>query len=184
MLQKFFIWILKITGWKLTGQLPVEKKFVMIVAPHTSNWDLLVGLMAMFAVGGRFNFLAKRQIFFFPFSLVLRGLGGYPVDRSKSHALVDQVVDIFNTRDEFVLAITPEGTRSPVKRWKTGFYRIAEKAGIPIGMVGFDYKKKEIVLRKAFWPTGDIEKDFQDIFAFYSQMQGKYPQPLPEPPTE
>lgn len=180
MLQKIFKAVLKLTGWKLVGQLPVEKKFVMIVAPHTSNWDLFVGLMGKFAIGGRFNFLAKRQVFFFPLGLFLKSLGGIPVDRSKSHALVDQVVDIFKTRDEFVLAITPEGTRSPVKRWKTGFYHIAQKANIPIAMVAFDYKNKEIILRKAFWPTGDIDKDFKEIQGFYRGIHGKYPKEIPE----
>ncbi|QDP72860.1 acyltransferase [Legionella israelensis] len=179
-MQKLSQMLLHLFGWKIQGKLPLLNKYILIVAPHTSNWDLLVGLTAQFAVGGRFHFLAKKQLFFFPLNLFLKAMGGIPVDRSKSQDLVEQAVQLFEQKEKFVLGITPEGTRSPVKRWKTGFYHIANKAKIPIVMVGFDYAKKEIIINEPFWPTGDINKDFPQVLDFYRGIQGRYPQKIPD----
>lgn len=178
-MQKLGQLLLRLLGWKINGELPAKNKFVLIVAPHTSNWDFVIGLIAEFAVGGRFHFLAKKQLFFFPLNFFLKMVGGIPVDRSKSHDLVEQVVHLFEQKEDFVLGITPEGTRSPVKRWKTGFYHIANKAKIPIAMVGFDYVKKEIRIREPFWPTGDMDKDMPKILDFYRGIQGRYPKDIP-----
>ncbi len=172
--------ILRWIGWKIKGQMPDKKKFVLIVAPHTSNWDTIIGLLGRYAVGIQPKFIAKKEVFFFPLGPILKAVGGIPLDRSKHHNLVEQMVELFKDKDEFILGLTPEGTRSPVKRWKTGFYHIAEKADVPIAMVGFDYPKKEIIIREPFWTTGDIEKDFEDILKFHRSIEGRYPKKIPD----
>lgn len=179
-IQKFGRFFLKLFGWKVVGELPNDKKYVVVVAPHTSNWDFMVGLFARFAVGVKINFLAKDQLFFFPLGLFFKALGGAPVDRSKKNNRVESVVELFHSRDEFKLAITPEGTRGPVTRWKEGFYHIACKAGLPLAMVALDYATKEVRIREAFWPTGDINKDFPQILDYYRKIKGCYPKNIPE----
>ncbi len=179
-MQRFGQFIFKLFGWKVVGELPKEKKYVVVVAPHTSNWDFMVGLFARFSLGVKINFLAKRQLFFFPLGPILRILGGAPVDRSKKNNAVDKVVNLFHTQDEFRLAITPEGTRGPVTRWKEGFYHIACKAKLPLAMVAFDYASKEVRIREAFWPTGDISTDFPKILDYYRHIKGYYPKAVPE----
>ena len=148
--------ILKLMGWKIIGELPKDKKYMLIVAPHTSNWDLVIGLCARFALGVRINFLAKKQVFFFPLGIFLKAVGGIPVDRNRKDNKVQQVVDLYSHSENLKLAITPEGTRSPVTRWKEGFYHIAVQASIPIVMVGFDYSTKEIRISPLFLPSGNI----------------------------
>jgi 1-acyl-sn-glycerol-3-phosphate acyltransferase len=179
MMQAFGRFILKLFGWKVVGELPNTKKYVVVVAPHTSNWDFLVGLFARFSVGVKINFLAKRQLFFFPLGLLLRALGGAPVDRARTTNKVDKVVDLFKKNDAFKLAITPEGTRGPVTRWKEGFYHIACKAQLPVAMVALDYGSKEVRIREVFWPTGDISKDFPLILDYYRKISGRYPKHVP-----
>lgn len=172
--------ILRVLGWKIVGELPQDKKYIVIVAPHTSNWDFVIGLCARFAIGVKINFLAKNQLFFFPLGTLLRAVGGSPVDRSKQGNTVDQVVELYRQRDELKLAITPEGTRSPVARWKEGFYHIARQAGVSIVMIGFDYSTKEIRIRDPFWPCGDINKDFPQFLAYFRTIKGFYPKEIPE----
>ena len=179
-MQKFTQFILKIMGWKIVGALPNIKQYVLIVAPHTSNWDLIIGLCARFAVGVKINFLAKHQLFFFPLGTILRAMGGTPVNRSKKGNRVDQVVVLFQQQEHFKLGLAPEGTRSPVTRWKEGFYHMASQANIPIVMVGFDYPSKEVRVREPFWPTKDISSDFVDILAFFRTIRGKCPKELPD----
>ncbi|CAM2959400.1 acyltransferase [Legionella steigerwaltii] len=179
-MKKLGRFILKLFGWKVVGALPQDKKYLVVVAPHTSNWDFLVGLFARFSVGVKINFLAKNQLFFFPLGLLLRALGGAPVDRSKKSKTVEQVVDIFRSRDEFKLAITPEGTRGPVTRWKEGFYHIACQAGLPIVMVGPDYASKELRIHEKFQPSGDIDSDFPKILDFFRTIRGCYPKEIPD----
>jgi 1-acyl-sn-glycerol-3-phosphate acyltransferase len=178
--KKFGTFFLKLFGWKVVGKLPNDKKYILIVAPHTSNWDFLVGLFARFSVGVRINFLAKDQLFFFPLGLFLRTVGGAPVDRSKKDNMVEKVVDLFHSRDEFVLAITPEGTRGPVTRWKEGFYHIACKAQIPLALVALDYASKEVRIQEAFWPSGNLNTDFPQILDYYRTIKGRYPKEIPE----
>jgi 1-acyl-sn-glycerol-3-phosphate acyltransferase len=178
-MQKLAQLLLKLMGWKIVGELPKQSKYVLIVAPHTSNWDLVIGLIARFAVGVRMNFLAKHQVFFFPLGPFLRAMGGAPVDRSKIGNVVEQSVEIFNQHETFVLGLAPEGTRSPVNRWKEGFYHIAYAAKVPIALVGFDYPSKEIRLREAFWPTGDVAKDFPEILDYYRTIRGRHAKDIP-----
>ena len=179
-MQNFGAFVLKLFGWKIVGTLPQEKKYLLIVAPHTSNWDFPIGLFARFALNTKINFLAKKQLFFFPLGPLLRALGGAPVDRSKKSNSVEKVVELFQTKDEFKLAITPEGTRSPVTRWKAGFYYIACQAKLPIVMVALDYASKELRLNEAFVPCGDINKDFPNILTYYKTIKGRYPKEIPE----
>jgi len=179
-MQKICNFILKLFGWKIVGDLPDYKKYIVVVAPHTSNWDLMVGLCARFVVNTKINFLAKNQLFFFPLGYLLKALGGAPVDRSKKNNKVEQVVELFNTSDELKLAIAPEGTRSPVTRWKEGFYHIAQQAGVCIVMVGLDYASKEVRVHEPLWPSGDINKDFPQILEYFRSIKGCYPKEIPE----
>ncbi|WP_298628451.1 1-acyl-sn-glycerol-3-phosphate acyltransferase [uncultured Legionella sp.] len=179
-MQSICKFIYKIFGWKIVGELPKDKKFIIIVAPHTSNWDFITCLCARFIVGVKVNFLAKNQLFFFPFGLLLRAIGGAPVDRSKKGNKVETVVELFRNSDEFRLALAPEGTRSPVTRWKEGFYHIACKAGLPIVMLGPDYASKEIRIQEPFWPSGDIDADFPKILEFFRTIKGYKPKEIPD----
>lgn len=179
-MQKLSRFLFKLIGWRIVGELPAEKKYIVIVAPHTSNWDLVICLIARFAVGVKVNFLAKNQLFFFPLGALLRALGGTSVDRSKHGNKVEQVVMLFKQADELRLGLAPEGTRSPVTRWKEGFYHIACQAGIPIVMIGPDYASKQIRIADALWPSGDINKDFPQIIAFFRTIRGRYPKEIPD----
>lgn len=179
-MQKISRFILTLFGWKVIGSLPDDKKYILIVAPHTSNWDLVIGLLARFAVGAKINFLAKNQLFFFPLGSLLRALGGTPVDRSKQGNKVQQVVALFQQENELILGLAPEGTRSFVARWKEGFYHIAALADIPIVMVGLDYSSKEVRVREVFWPTNNIDKDFPQILAYFKTIHGRYPKEIPD----
>ncbi|MGC1183405.1 1-acyl-sn-glycerol-3-phosphate acyltransferase [Legionella sp.] len=179
-MQKFGTFFLKLFGWKVVGNLPTDKKYIVIVAPHTSNWDFPIGLFARFSQGVKIHFLAKDQLFFFPLGLFLRAVGGTPIDRSQKNNNVEKVVELFSSRDDFKLAITPEGTRSAVTRWKEGFYHIACKAKLPLVMVALDYPSKEVRIREAFWPSGDITKDFPQVLDYYRKIAGCYPKKIPE----
>ncbi len=172
--------ILKLIGWKLVGTLPSDKKYIVIVAPHTSNWDLVIGLLGRFATEAKINFLAKKQLFFFPLGNLLRALGGTAVDRSKQGNKVEQIVELYKQLDELILGLAPEGTRSLVTRWKEGFYHIAMQTGISIVMIGFDYPSKEIRIHEPFWPTGDINKDFPQFVSYFRTIRGRYPKELPD----
>jgi 1-acyl-sn-glycerol-3-phosphate acyltransferase len=172
-------WILSLFGWKIVGQLPATKKYVLIVAPHTSNWDLIIGLLARFAVKTRIHFLAKKEIFVFPLKQFFEAVGGTPVDRSQKANRVDQLVEVFNTHEHYILGLAPEGTRSPVSRWKFGFYHIANKANVPIVMVGMDYPSREVRIAPEFQPSGDVEADYDKMIDFFKGIQGKVPKTYP-----
>lgn len=148
----------------------------MIVAPHTSNWDFFVGLAARSILKLETKYLAKKELFRFPFGIIFRMLGGYPVDRTKHTNLVDAVANVYNAHERFSICITPEGTRKYVAEWKTGFYRIAEKLNIPIVMAGFDYSKKHVTVEPPFFTTGNIEKDIDFIKKYYRNIKGKHPE--------
>lgn len=172
--------IFKLIGWKVVGHLPDAKKYILIVAPHTSNWDFVIGLCARFVVGVKINFIAKHQLFVFPLNIFFKAVGGAPVDRSKKGNKVEQIVELFNRSEAFRLAIAPEGTRSPVRRWKEGFYHIADQAKIPIVMIGLDYPSKEVRISEPFTPGGDIQKDFSKILAYFRAIRGRYPKEIPD----
>lgn len=147
----------------------------MIVAPHTSNWDFFVGLLARSILNLDTKYVAKKELFRFPFGWLFKSLGGYPVDRSKHTRFVEAVCDIFNSKERFSIAITPEGTRSYAPNWKTGFYYIANKLSIPVILVGFDYGKKQVVLKEPFYLTGDSDKDIEEMKKYFRNFKGKNP---------
>jgi 1-acyl-sn-glycerol-3-phosphate acyltransferase len=165
-------------GWKITGSFSTDiKKYIIAVAPHTSNWDFVIGVMARSILRlQKAKFLGKSQLFKAPYGWFFRWLGGYPVYRNQHQDMVQQVVDIFNRHDEFVLAIAPEGTRKKVQKLKTGFYYIALRARVPIVPCGFDFEKKQIVIGNPLHPSGDLDSDLKVLLSFYSQIKGKNPE--------
>ncbi len=177
MRKKFGRFVLNLFGWKTTGNLPPDiKKCVVIVAPHTSNWDFFVGFFGYMTIGVRAKYLIKKEAFFFPLGLIVKALGGIPVDRSRSSNIVHQVGEMFSHQDELVITITPEGTRSLVLHWKRGFYYIAEHAKVPIMLGILDYSKKVVGIGPAFYPTGNYEKDIKEIEAFYMDAIARHPE--------
>lgn len=170
-------WGLKLAGWKIRGPVPRYPKYLIIGAPHTSNWDFVLAIAAKYSLGLKAKFLGKAELFRFPYGWFFRMLGGYPVDRSQSTNMVEQIVEIFRQKEEFAIGLAPEGTRKAVQKWKTGFYHIAAQAGIPIIMIGLDYANKELrIADEPFWPSGDIEKELPQIQAFFAPFRGKRPQ--------
>jgi len=165
---------IKSLGWKTIGPLPVASKYIIIVAPHTSNWDLFYGAIVALALNLDANFMAKKELFRWPFGPLMEWLGGVPIDRTSSGHTVEQVVRRFKEKESFVLAIAPEGTRRKVKYWKSGFYHIAESARVPILLGFLDYARKTGGAGPLIMPTGDIDHDMQIISAFYSQITGKH----------
>ena len=177
MLRPLYILLFKMFGWKIVGQLPQEKKYIIAVAPHTSSWDFPVGVATRSILRiQKAKFLGKSQLFKPPYGWFFRALGGHPVERSTSHDMVDQVVKIFNRHDEFVLALAPEGTRKKVEKLRTGFYYIAKGAQVPIVPVGFDFHKKEIVVSAPLYTTNDMDADMEKILSFYRTIKGRNPE--------
>ncbi len=169
--------IFKWTGWRITGDIPPDlSKYVMIIAPHTSFHDFYIGYAARGIKKLKTRFVAKKELFWFPLGPILKWLGGYPVDRKKNERLVDRVVEIFNSKAAFSIALAPEGTRKKVPRLRSGFYHIAKNAGIPIVMVGFDYKKKTVEIQDPIFPGDNKEKDFQFMWEYYRGVTGKHPE--------
>lgn len=167
--------ILRLAGWKTVGLSDYPLKCIFCVAPHTSNWDLPLGLVAYKAMGRRASFLIKKEWFFFPMNLIFKMLGGIPVDRSRKTSLTEQIAEIFAGREKFQLAITPEATRKRNPDWKMGFYYIAIAANVPIVVVAMDYKKKEIDFKKVIKPSGDAEADLKTIKACYKDVTARHP---------
>lgn len=167
----------KLAGWKVKGQKPNLSKYVIVIAPHTSNWDFFVGWGARNVIGFRPNFLAKKELFQIPLvGWFLKNIGGVAVDRgNRKVKLVDQVVQVFKEKDEFIMTITPEGTRSYSPRWKTGFYRIAHQAGVPIIKIGFDYPTKTVHIDEPYYPGGDMDKELPEIQQYFKDFKGKHP---------
>ncbi|MFZ6771873.1 lysophospholipid acyltransferase family protein [Undibacterium sp. SXout7W] len=167
--------VLRLMGWRIEGQAPAVQKYVLIAAPHTSNWDFPVTLMVCFAMRLRVYWMGKASLFPPVFGLVMRWLGGIPVDRSKAGNLVQSTVDAFHRSERLTVIVPPEGTRGKVTHWKTGFYYIAEGSGVPIALGYLDFKKKLAGIGKMFTPTGDINADMEEIKAFYNGITGKNP---------
>ncbi|WP_420645134.1 lysophospholipid acyltransferase family protein [Candidatus Leptofilum sp.] len=163
----------KISGWQVVGALPNLPKMIIIGAPHTTNWDFPLAMNLIFYTGVRFNWMAKREFFVKPFSYVWDWLGGVPVDRRAANGTVGQTIEAIQKRAKIVLAIAPEGTRSQVNRWRTGFYHIAHGANVPIVPVLVDYGRKILTITEPFIPSGDVETDLPLLQARFKGLQGK-----------
>lgn len=176
LLRWFSIFFLRITGWRTEGRLPAIPKFVLVGAPHTSNWDLPYMLFIVFIFRAKIYWMGKETIFRKPFKRFSKWLGGIPVDRSKSYDVVAQSIQQFNENENLILTIAPSGTRKRVKTWKTGFYHIANGANVPILLGFLDYQRKVGGFGPMLYPTGDIESDMKTIRKFYAGVTGKYPE--------
>ena len=177
MIQGFCRWLLyKKLGWTKCVTLAHPDKFIICLAPHTSNWDFIIGQLYAQAEGFKINFLMKREWFFWPLGVIFKSLGGIPVWRSKHTSMTDNLAETAKTKDSFKLCITPEGTRSPNTEWKKGFYFIALKAEIPILLYGVDYEKKKIVCTDSFTPSGNIDEDMPKIKSYFKDFKGKKPE--------
>ena len=151
--------ILWMIGWKIIGQLPDEKKVIVIGAPHTSNLDFVIAMGSMLSVGLRFSYMMKKEAFFWPVGWLWKKLGGIPIDRSKKNDITQQMTDWFDANDNVMLGITPEGTRKKVDKFKKGYLRMAYAANVPVFIIGLRGHDKTVVLDKIFELSGDIDKD-------------------------
>ena len=171
-------WILatwfRLSGWTIKGRFPAEvPRMVIAVGPHTSAWDVVVGLGARYLIPIRHAyFLGKKELFDGPFGWFFRSIGGTPVDRFSSQGMVQQVAEKFKQHEQFRLAMSPEGTRKRVDKLRTGFYYIAKEAGVPILLAGFDFGKKEVIIGELLTP-GDEAKDLKQIITFFASIEGK-----------
>ncbi|MHC1708500.1 MAG: 1-acyl-sn-glycerol-3-phosphate acyltransferase [Bacteroidales bacterium] len=169
--------ILKIAGWKITGDFPLQyKKCIVIEAPHTSMWDFIYGWLGFTSKGINVRFLIKKESFVWPVGPLIKKLGGIPVDRQKNNNMVEQISKLFDRNESLVITITPEGTRKRVEHWKRGFYYIALHAKVPIILGYLDYEKKQGGLGPVLWPTGNFQEDWTFIEAFYKGKRARHPE--------
>lgn len=177
--NKFSCWlgqsVLKSMGWSFSGDFPCHPKMILAIAPHTSNWDFVIGIAVAFSLRLKITFFGKHNLFIPPFGYLMRRWGGIPVERSQSHGVVEQMVEAMRRADKMVLCIAPEGTRSRVERWKTGFLHIAHKANVPVLLVAFDYKKKQIEFGPSLMIGDDMQYELNRIYTYFSDVHGKYP---------
>lgn len=166
----------KLLGWKSKVSAPDYDKYIICAAPHTTNWDLIIGKLFYGAIGRETGFMMKKDWFFWPLGSIFRWMGGIPVDRSRKTSLVDQMIKIAKSSQKFHLTITPEGTRKANPNWKKGFYYIAQGASMPILLIAIDYEKKCITAEKVIHPSGDLDKDMREIKLYYKNFKGKYPE--------
>ena len=176
-------------GWRILRETPDARKYVIIAAPHTSNWDFIYTLACALILRIRPRIMMKDAWFRRPLGPVFRWLGAVPIDRSQAHGVVAQSIEAFKRKDEFLLVVPPSGTRRKVRYWKTGFYRIADGAGVPIALGFLDYRRKVAGFGPMFQTTGDMAADMVAIQHFYSDINGKYPRkmqswsPAEQPPA-
>jgi 1-acyl-sn-glycerol-3-phosphate acyltransferase len=174
-MRRLALFLLRLFGWTLKVEPPPSKRYVLIGAPHTSNWDFVVGLLALWGAGIPARWLGKKELFKPPLGFLMRALGGIPVDRSRRNNLVDQAARILREREVAIL-VTPEGTRGRAPYWRTGFYYMALEAGVPIALGYVDFPRKEVGIGGYLYPTGDLLKDFAAIRAFYQDKRGLRPE--------
>jgi 1-acyl-sn-glycerol-3-phosphate acyltransferase len=179
-IAKFLYWL---AGWKLDNRMPEGvKKSVMIASPHTSNWDLYYARLAFVLMRIPVRFTVKKEWLKFPFNLLMKPIGAIGIDRSpktgstERKSMVEAMTDLFKDRDDLVVLVTPEGTRSLSTKWKSGFYYVALNAGVPITLGYLDYANKVAGVGKAVYPTGDYNKDMREIMDFYKDIKGRYPE--------
>ena len=166
----------KLMGWHTEISVERPAKYIIALAPHTSNWDFIMGILYSRAEGFKAEFLMKKDWFFWPLGPLFRQMGGIPVERSRRTSMTDQLAEVAKQRDSFSLCITPEGTRRATSEWKRGFYYIAQKADIPILLYGLDYGKRRIVCTKAIRPDGHVEEQMQEIKQYFIDFRGKHPE--------
>ncbi len=170
-------WFIALVGWKAEGDLHLlPKKFVAIMAPHTSNWDLLFVMGTIYALGIKFNWFGKKEVFRWPLGSLFKQLGGIPIERSTRQNMVEDTVALIRSRERIIIGIAPEGTRSNANYWKTGFYRIAHQAAVPIAFGYLDYSRKAGGLGPLMETTGNIEEDLKVIRGYYKGVTAKYPE--------
>lgn len=174
-LSKFIYY--RVLGWSLKGNVTMSKdtvkRAVIIAAPHTSWHDFYIALLMRQVIGIKSNFVAKKELFRWPFKHYFKAIGGAPLDRRPGQNKVEVIANLFKGREEFRLALSPEGTRKKVEQWKTGFYYIAKKANVPIIMFTFDFEHKQNKISEPFYPTDDIEADFNHMRSFFEGVKGK-----------
>jgi len=163
-------------GWKIIGNFPKDlKKYVIIAAPHTHWLDFPLGVLTKYATGTTINYIGKASLFKPPFGFIFKLLGGAPVNRNESTNKVQAIVDVFNNRDKFILALSPEGTRKFIEPWKTGFYYIAKGANVPVVMGTLDFGNKQVKISEPYYLSDDIEKDFEHFYNYFKGVKGKLP---------
>ncbi len=167
---------LKLFGWKVVGDFPKGDKYVVLAAPHTSGWDFVWGRLYYNSIYKSVSFMIKEKFFFFPLNIWISSLGAIPVKTDKKMGMVNQMVKQFETRDKFLLTITPEATRKRVNRWKKGFYHIAIAADVSIVLGFIDYEKKELGVSKVIQPSGNQKEDMENIRKFYENITAKFPE--------
>lgn len=167
---------LKLMGWRIEGELPRLDKFVAIGAHHTSNWDFVIFIALKFVLRLNARWFGKHSIFRWPFGGLMRSWGGIPIQRHLSLNMVEQAIQGFRDNREFILVLSPEGTRRKVERWKMGFYHIAQGAGVPIVPGALDFANRRVVIGAPFQPTGDAEADLQVLLAFFRPYVPKKPE--------
>lgn len=175
MLSRLARVILRIGGWTAVGGVPAVHKAVVIAAPHTSNWDAFWALTYKVAIGLDVRFFAKHTLFWFPLGLVLKSLGAIPLDRSAAGSAVKQATAVLEGPGRCYFGLAPEGTRSRKPAWKTGFYRIAEAAGVPIYLGFLDYGSRRLGIGPMLTPTGDLRADIEICRQFYASVEGRWP---------
>ena len=168
--------VMRLCGWQIAGNMPNEKKFVLIVAPHTSNWDFVVGSLAYFALQLDTIWLVKHTALKGPLGALAKYFGGAPIDRARAGDVVLAYVGEFDRRDKIIVTITPEGTRKKMPEWKRGFYRIAELAKVPIVPVALNFSRREVEIMAPFQPTGDYEQDLPKIKALFNRDMARHPE--------
>jgi 1-acyl-sn-glycerol-3-phosphate acyltransferase len=166
---------LGVIGWHVEGELPNIPRCVIIVAPHTANWDFVVGIATMFALDLRLSYFGKHTLFRRPFGRMLRDTGGIPVDRRAPAGVVERAIELLRGSPQMFLGLSPEGTRRKVERWKSGYYRIARGAGVPICPVALDYSRRAVRIMDLFTPSGDHDADEAKLRALYSPAMARYP---------
>lgn len=177
MLSRISRWLLTSLGWTIEDELPDFGKYVIIVAPHTSNWDFLLGILTARALKLKVSWLGKHSIFRQPFGWIFRALGGIPVNRDKGQNYIRQLAELFDRSERLILALAPEGTRSGTDHWKTGFHYIARAAHVPIVFGHLDYGRKLVGFSgKVLIPGEDIDADFKIIRDYYKDKRGKNPE--------
>jgi 1-acyl-sn-glycerol-3-phosphate acyltransferase len=180
--QRFALKILRWKGWKITGETEAvqrwqnTQKCILIVAPHTSLSDYIIGYIVLTSLGKKATFLINKKFFFFPLNLILRTHGGIPVEMGKDKEFVQRIAERFEKADQMFLSITPEGTRKKVTRWRKGFYQLTQATNATLLLGALDYKKKHIILGNAFPITNNFNADMKEIGKFYQDVSGKYPE--------